>query len=170
MRVLYICHMQTHLFSLLLGGNQGNEVALFGEVRKSIECSLGTIQDVSLIYTSPAWGFESSPFTNQAMTVLSDVEPTKFMTKLLAIEQELGRIRNNEGGYTSRNIDIDILLIDGLIISTPTLTVPHPRMHERKFALTPLTEIASNQIHPIKKQSISVLLQQCMDNSEVTPI
>ena len=90
------------------------------------------------------------------------------MSSLLDIENELGRKRSSEEGYQNRNIDIDVLLFDDEIIFSKTLTVPHPKMLERKFVLVPFVEIASTTFHPIEKKQLNICLQNCLDNSEIS--
>jgi 2-amino-4-hydroxy-6-hydroxymethyldihydropteridine diphosphokinase len=84
------------------------------------------------------------------------------------IEAELGRLRDKKG-YSSRIIDIDILFYDNQIIDEPSLIIPHPHLHERKFVLVPLNEIASGFIHPVFNKSVGELLLSCKDNSAVIP-
>lgn len=158
--------MKNHHYFLLLGGNQGNETIIFDKARRMIEKQLGEIVNTSSLYKSPAWGFESNDFINQAIEVVCQTNPIIAMQQILLIEQDLGRKRTNHG-YTSRSIDIDILLVDELVINENSLIVPHPRLTERRFALTPLHEIAGNQIHPLLKQNIKTLLNRCPDHSEV---
>lgn len=161
--------MQTRHFYILLGGNQGNEQELFNEVQSIIQSDMGEIIKVSKRYSSPAWGFESNDFINQAIYITSKLDPEFFMKKLLDIEKQMGRVRSKQG-YTSRNIDIDILMIDNLILNSKFLSIPHPRLHERKFALIPLCEIADNQTHPVLNKTIGELLISCSDPSKVNPV
>jgi len=156
-------------YFLLLGGNEGNEQNLFKHAVSLIAEKLGEVVAISACYQSPSWGFESNDFINQAIAVSSSINPLDVMQEILTIERELGRIRNQKG-YSSRSIDIDILLIDKLEIEEDSLIVPHPRLHERKFALTPLSEIAESQIHPTLNRSISELLKSCTDNSSVKKV
>jgi len=79
----------------------------------------------------------------------------------------MGRMRSDSKGYSSRSIDIDILMADDLIISTSELQIPHPRMQERKFVLLPGAEIAGNWVHPIFKLTVFELLKECTDVLEV---
>jgi 2-amino-4-hydroxy-6-hydroxymethyldihydropteridine diphosphokinase len=85
---------------------------------------------------------------------------------IIGIEREMGRIRSGES-YTDRIIDIDILFYNNLIINTKELTIPHPRLHERRFVLVPLAEIAEDFIHPVFEKSIIRLLQECEDSHSV---
>lgn len=161
--------MKRHLsYYLLLGGNLGNEHVIFSEARHLIQSQVGTINQVSGLYRSPAWGFNSNDFINQAIHLKSIFYPEQVIDLLLKIEAHLGRIRQKEhASYQDRSIDIDILLVNEMIINTEKLTVPHPRMCERKFALLPLNEIGAQLIHPVKNQRISTLLANCPDNSKV---
>jgi deoxyguanosine kinase len=161
--------MKTLHYFLLLGGNQGNEHIIFERAIALVSEKLGTVIQKSALYQSPAWGFESNDFINQAIEVTSSISPLVAMQEILNIEQELGRIRSQEG-YSSRSIDIDILLIDKLTINENSLIVPHPRLQDRKFALTPLSEIAESQIHSTLNKSIFELLKSCSDHSSVKKI
>jgi 2-amino-4-hydroxy-6-hydroxymethyldihydropteridine diphosphokinase len=86
----------------------------------------------------------------------------------LELESSLGRVRGRER-YSPRTIDIDILLYDDDIIDEPSVTIPHPRMHERRFVLVPLNDIAPLVVHPVLKKNIRTLVEECTDNSRVTP-
>jgi 2-amino-4-hydroxy-6-hydroxymethyldihydropteridine diphosphokinase len=78
----------------------------------------------------------------------------------------MGRVRSKER-YSSRLIDIDILICEDMIIDEENLKIPHPLLHQRRFVLVPLCEVASDMIHPVLKKSISDLLEICEDKSEV---
>ena len=87
---------------------------------------------------------------------------------MLDIERELGRIRHPEiKGYASRTADLDILYYGARIIHTDTLTVPHPRLHMRRFALVPMCEVAPAFVHPVFEMTQEELLQHCPDDSVV---
>ena len=88
------------------------------------------------------------------------------MKEIIELEEFFGRKRKT-GKYTSREMDVDILFFDDLVIENETLQIPHPRLHLRKFVLTPLNEIAPDFIHPVLKKSISQLLKDCSDKSDV---
>ena len=75
----------------------------------------------------------NNPFLNQALLIKTNISPEKVLETCLSIEAQLGRTRNENGTYADRNIDIDILLFEELIISNETLEIPHPRMHQRSF-------------------------------------
>lgn len=152
---------------LSLGTNQGNKLENLQNAINLIDDSV-SIQQISSIYKTPAWGFEGSDFFNICIKVSTYQPPETLIKTLLEIENTLGRKRSSEEGYHNRSIDIDILLFDDEIIFSKTLIVPHPKMLQRKFVLIPLAEIAPNIIHPIEKKQISVCLQNCNDSSNIT--
>ena len=153
---------------LLLGGNIGDTKAIFEETLQSIADLCGKIIQKSGVYMSEAWGFETENiFLNQVLLLETELKPEHLLNTLLTIEQEMGRVRTNETGYTSRVIDIDILFYDSLIIKKDKLTIPHPLLHKRRFTLQPLVEIAANYVHPIMLKSSKELLDECEDNLSV---
>ena len=111
-------------------------------------------------------GFEGDDFLNCAILVQSTLSPNKIMDKILSIEKKMGRQRK-KGGYTSRPIDIDILLVDAVIKESKKLTIPHPEMQNRKFVLQPLAEIAAQTDHPVFKKKIIKLLAETTDESQL---
>tara|TARA_R110002124_G_scaffold265638_2_gene432474 strand:- start:100 stop:666 length:567 start_codon:yes stop_codon:yes gene_type:complete len=152
---------------ILLGGN-------IGDVRKSFEMvaealiSFGEIERKSSIYQTEAWGMENADaFLNQVLQFKTNENPEKLLQKLLDIEEQLGRKRSNTGAYLARNIDIDILFIDSLILKMPKLEIPHPRLHLRRFTLEPLVEIIPNYIHPVLKRTMVELHLNLKDNLKV---
>lgn len=157
---------------LLLGGNIGDTHDAFLNARTFIEARIGRITKKSSVYRSPAWGFESeNDFLNQVLQIETVLDPETLMNNCLEIETALGRKRSsNTNGYSSREIDIDILLLGHLQCNTPQLTVPHPRMHQRRFTLEPLSEIAPDVIHPGFNVSVKELLELCPDQSKVQKI
>lgn len=155
---------------LLLGGNLGNKQQVFAEARTRLEKHIGPISVRSAIYETEPWGFESEDlFWNQALELKTTLSPEEVLKQTQLIELELGRIRK-EKQYNSRIIDIDILFFGDQIIKTANLTVPHPRIQERKFALVPLCEIAADFIHPLFRKSIRKLLDECPDQLKVKRI
>lgn len=153
---------------ILQGSNEGDRMHLMDESLKSIEAEIGTIQKHSSIYESEPWGFEAKQwFLNRVVLVETDLEPMEILNRLLQIETIFGRTRKTDGNYHSRTLDLDILLIDQQIISLPELMVPHPQLHKRRFTLLPLSEIASEYIHPHFFKSIRILLSECNDSGVV---
>lgn len=154
---------------LILGSNLDNRIELLSTASDIIFSEIGKLIKSSSIYQSEPWGYESNnSFLNQVLHIESNNTPEETLEKCLAIESKLGRVRNNEGTYSDRSIDIDILLFDDLIISTPRLEIPHPRMHERKFCLEPLAEIAPDWLVPTLQKTTSQILAICPDSSKIS--
>jgi 2-amino-4-hydroxy-6-hydroxymethyldihydropteridine diphosphokinase len=152
---------------LLIGGNIGDRVSFLHKSIESIEQSCGKILNKSLLYETQAWGkTDQDPFLNQVLKISTDLSPIELLEKLLAVEKQLGRIRDEK--YGARTIDIDILYFGDEIISKPNLTIPHPRIAERRFVLVPMAEIARTLIDPMHQQTIEILLKNCTDKLEVS--
>lgn len=155
--------------TLLFGSNQGDRQALIQKARQQMTV-IGPIKRSSSLYETAPWGFKAeNPFYNMAVIYTTALSPTEVLRHCLETEKLLGRTRP-AGGYSSRTMDIDIILYDRQIISTPELTVPHPRMTLRNFVLIPLNEIMPEYVHPVNHQTIASLLRSCPDTLEVHPI
>lgn len=152
---------------LSLGSNQGNKLENLQDAVDQIAKRLGAILKIASLYKTPALGFEGNEFLNTCIKVSTYLPPDTLIQRILEIEESLGRIRSENENYTNRTIDIDILLFDDEIIFSKELIVPHPRMLERKFVLTPLSEIAANTIHPVAKKHLIHCLENCDDTSEI---
>lgn len=147
---------------LLIGGNLGNRLENLEKAREHVSRVAGKILSTSSIYETEAWGMNQQPaFLNQVLFISTDLTPQQLLPVLLGIEHEMGRERTQKFG--PRTIDIDILFFNEEIIEQPGLSIPHAQLHLRRFTLEPLNEIAPGYIHPIFKESISNLLQQCPD-------
>jgi len=152
---------------LLLGGNKGDVITALRKACVSIEKQIGTVLLQSSFYESEAWGFNSDNFINQVMCVDTNLSPKQLLQQIHQIESNAGRVRTKNKEYEARTLDIDILFYDDSIIETNDLNIPHPRMHERRFTLLPLNEIAPDFIHPVFRLSINQLLQQTTDRGKV---
>ncbi len=126
-----------------LGSNVGNRKAnLYAALACLKQHQILLDQMSSIIETDPIGGPVQPKFLNAVAKVRTDLPPEELLKTLLSIEQKLGRIRNEKNG--PRTIDIDILLYDNVVIATPSLTIPHPRMRERNFVMGPLMELDPN--------------------------
>ena len=155
---------------LSLGSNQGEKLKNLQKAIYEIAETVGAIQKISSIYKTSSWGYEGEDFYNISISVSTYLQPDSLLKKLLTIESNLGRERKNLNEYTDRKIDIDILLFDDEIIFSKKITIPHPRMLERKFVLVPLVEIAKNSLHPIEKKQLYVCLNNCSDALSIEKI
>ena len=154
---------------LSLGSNEGNREQWLAKACALLADSCGALAQRSAIYETAAWGLTDQPaFLNMAVSLQTSLDPAALLAGILSIELSLGRQRIIKWG--PRIIDIDILFYNNLIINTPTLTIPHPFLHERRFVLAPLAEIASGYIHPVFNKSVSELLAACTDKSEIKNI
>ena len=148
---------------LSLGSNVGDREANLRTALERLK-QLGEVIAVSSFFETEPMEFTPQPwFLNCAVAVRTELMPKLFLTKMLGIEQQMGRRRIQPKG--PRTIDIDILLFGNSVISAPGLEVPHPAMHRRRFVLEPLAEIASQVRHPVFKRSIRELLQALPHNS-----
>ncbi len=150
------------LVFLILGGNRGNTIEIFSAAIDLVTKHIGPKKSTSALYESESWGFKSDPFVNQVLIINTILSPSEVLSVIQDIEKQLGRIRQTDG-YEARTIDIDILYYDSLIVSSDTLTIPHPRISERRFVLVPLAEIAPNFLDPVKGMTISEMLENCED-------
>src|SRR6187455_774812 len=154
---------------LLIGGNLGNRKENLSKAVSLINEQCGPLTRSSSIYETEAWGNTDQPsFLNQALEISTSLNARQLMRKILKIEKEMGRVRKEKLG--PRIIDIDILLYENEIHDLRFLKIPHPEMHNRRFVLVPLVEIAPTLQHPVLKKTIAELLEECPDNLEVKKI
>ncbi len=158
--------MSKHKTHLLLGGNLGDRHANLASAKRLIGLRIGTVVKASSLYETQPWGKPDQPdFLNQALEVATDLKPEEVLKAILNIEKELGRQREDK--WNARTIDIDILFYDAKILNLKDLTLPHPHLHERNFALVPMLEIAANKQHPIFKKTIEELYEASEDDLDV---
>jgi deoxyguanosine kinase len=152
---------------LSLGSNLGHKQETIAAAIDLIHNSIGTIIKISSLYESPSWGFESDNFYNCVVLIHTSKTPQKILSKLLKIEKELGRKRQETQEYQARAIDIDIIYFNNEIIEAENLIVPHPKMHARLFVLLPLNDLKLDWKHPIINQKTSELIKTCEDKSSL---
>ena len=154
-----------------LGGNLGDVPAA---ITRALE-AIGSIEHTAVLSVSSLYRTEPRDvaetqdwYINAAALITTRLAPEALRLKLEAIEISLGR--RSKSDLQPRSIDIDIIDYDGLILHTPRLTLPHPRMHLRRFVLVPLVEIAPRWRHPLLQLSAGELLSRCADTGIVEPV
>ena len=151
---------------LLTGGNLEARMQNLQKAGSLIEECVGQILRKSFVYETAAWGNTAQPsFLNQVIEIATLLPAEKVLSTILEIEQKLGRIRLEKMG--PRMIDIDILYFNHSIFFSTNLIIPHPQLHNRRFVLIPLAEIAPEFVHPILEKNSQQLLQACDDLLEV---
>ena len=137
-----------------IGSNLGDRAANIGRalerLRLGPDCDIEVVS--RLIETEPVGGPPQPLYLNGAAEVLTTLEPEHLLRRLHEIEAALGRERSIPNG--PREIDLDLLLYDDLVIDAPGIRVPHPRMLERSFVLVPAAEIAPERIHPVTRRTL----------------
>ena len=145
-----------HTAYVALGSNLGDKEA---NLRKALELleerGVEVVKPSSFICTEPYGVTDQPQFLNGVCEVRTSLVPLALLHTLLEIEQEMGRVRLRHWG--ERNIDLDLLLYEDVVMDTPELILPHPDMQNRDFVLLPLAEIAPELVHPILQKSIEEL-------------
>lgn len=150
------------LVYILTGSNMGNSLNNLELAARRIHESCGKVLQKSSVYKTAAWGNTSqNAFLNQVIAIETFLNPQELLSKILSIETEMGRVRNEK--WEPRVIDIDMLFFGTIHLNEPNLIIPHPYIQHRKFTLIPLVEIAPQLIHPVLKQTMISLLTQCED-------
>jgi 2-amino-4-hydroxy-6-hydroxymethyldihydropteridine diphosphokinase len=154
---------------LLLGSNLGERNLFLHRAIEHIEQDIAAVAKKSAIYETQSWGKTDLPdYLNQVVMLQTELSAQQILEKILNIEIEMGRKREEKWG--SRIIDIDILFYGSEIINEPNLTIPHPELHKRRFTLEPLEMLAPDFIHPILNKSILELKNDLKDDLIVKKI
>lgn len=159
--------MNEHSVFLLLGANLGEREAMLAKAARLIAERIGLIKAQSHLYETAPWGVTDQPaFLNQVLEVKTVLSPEEVLVQTLEMEKQLGRERRMRWG--ARVIDIDMLYFAEVILETEALHLPHPRLHQRRFTLVPLAEIAPDFVHPVLHKTNQQLLSECTDDSQVS--
>ena len=162
-----------------LGSNQGNRELLIDQATEQIRQRIGSVVALSRVYETEPWGefeienskLKNENFLNRALVVETTLSAWQVLRRGLDIEAGLGRKRDlkdfkdtrdfkDARVYHSRPMDIDLIFYDEVVVNTPELTLPHPRMHLRRFVLEPLAEIMPDYVHPVFQKTITQLLHE----------
>ena len=147
-----------HIVYIALGTNLGERLVNLHAAIRFLPPDV-TVLAESHVYETLPWGYENQPaFLNMVVKAETGLEPVALLAYLKQLEVQLGREQNFRWG--PRLIDLDILFYDNLIVNTPPLVIPHPRLHERGFVLVPLADVAPDLVHPVFQKSVSALLSE----------
>lgn len=143
---------------LALGSNLGDrEATLQKAIAILPSCGVEVVRVSSIYETEPMYVREQPSFLNLVLEGRTALFPIQLLNRLKMLEVELGRKRGPRNG--PRVIDIDLILYERVVMETPRLVLPHPRMAERQFVLEPLAELAPDLLHPVLKKSVRELLR-----------
>ncbi|BAY82889.1 2-amino-4-hydroxy-6-hydroxymethyldihydropteridine pyrophosphokinase [Calothrix parasitica NIES-267] len=144
---------------IALGSNIGDSLTILEAAVKTLHKVPGiTYKNISSWYRTKAVGPPQPDYLNGCVNCLVDIEPFELLKILLETENKFGRERKERWG--ARTLDLDLLLYDDLILDSPTLQVPHPRMLERAFVMVPLAEIVPDWVEPISRRAIKELVKE----------
>lgn len=151
------------------GSNIGDRVGYLQQANMLLKDTPGiTVLDISSIYETEPVGYKDQEwFANAVIKIETDLEPHDLLTECMRIEKQLGRDRSIEERWGPRTLDLDILFYDDRIIAEADLRIPHPRMHERAYALVPMLELDPDFVHPILGKTVVDLHNELEEPEEV---
>ncbi len=151
-----------------VGSNEGDRLTHISRAMRALSEVSGVhlLQMATISETQPVGGPPQGPYLNTVVEIETTRQPTELLGALQEIERRLGRTPSFQR-WGPRPIDLDILLYDDRVIEEPTLSIPHPRMHERRFVLEPLVQLAPETIHPRLHQTAAELLAHLFADSGV---
>jgi deoxyguanosine kinase len=154
-----------------LGSNLGNKLNNIHLAYRHVQNEIGNITRKSYIYETPPWGFNSHDvFFNSVILVRTELSAKEVLSKIKYIETELGRVTSFKIGYSSRIIDIDILVFNNDIVESETLIIPHPHVDKRNFVLYPLQDVFSKWVHPKTKVPLIDMIKNLVNHDEIKRI
>ncbi|AER40342.1 MAG: 2-amino-4-hydroxy-6-hydroxymethyldihydropteridine diphosphokinase [Flavobacteriales bacterium] len=166
--------MKEHKVFLFQGSNKGNRKKYLDESLSLIYKKIGKIVQKSSYFESEAWNMNKKtyPFYNRALCIKTFHSPIDLLEEIYDIESCIGRTNksdlfSSQEKYKDREIDIDILFYDHMVIQSSILTIPHPLLHFRRFVLEPMCEIAPKKYHPIFHLTVLEMLGVCMDDLKI---
>ncbi|HUV96823.1 MAG TPA: 2-amino-4-hydroxy-6-hydroxymethyldihydropteridine diphosphokinase [Acidobacteriaceae bacterium] len=150
---------------IALGSNLGDRERTLRSAIAALR-QLGTVEATSSFYeTAPVGIVEQPDFLNAVVALRTALSPQELMAALLRVEQQQGRDRSTSVPKGPRTLDLDLLSYGDVVMETPTLTLPHPSLAERRFVLVPLTEIAPQWRHPLSGKTAAILLSELSQRS-----
>ena len=154
--------MRPVLCAIALGSNLGDSKTILKSALETLDLTPGiSVEQRSHVYSTKALTLPDSPpqpdYLNQCALLKTTLTPHELLQALLAIELRFGRVRQQQ--WSARTLDLDLLLFDDVVLDTPDLQIPHPRMRDRAFVLVPLAEIAAEWVEPVMGVTISQLAQ-----------
>ena len=160
---------KTNTAYIALGANLGDRRSNLQSALAALSATKGIeILCVSeMIETEPEGDANQGRYLNAAASLMTSLSPGQLLKVMLAIEISHGRDRSKEKRWGPRLLDLDLLMYEELVIDHKGLTLPHPRMHERAFVLEPLAEIAGQIVHPVRKETITTLLEKVLSHARV---
>jgi 2-amino-4-hydroxy-6-hydroxymethyldihydropteridine diphosphokinase len=151
--------MKEHIVYLALGSNLGDRLANLKGAIAALPPQM-EVEAKSSVYETPPWGYEDQPkFLNQVIKGKTYLDAEPLLKHFKRLEVILGRQASFANG--PRLIDMDILFYDDLVLNSPVLVIPHPRLHERGFVLLPLMDIAPDLVHPVNHKTVRDMVAEC---------